>query len=766
MLVEHPGVPPPGPLSESWQRTRLFEALTHALHAGGQPLLLAIDDVQWCDRDTLEWLHYLLRSQPHTRLLLVATLRPEETGVEHPTSALLAALRRDGQLTEIAVPPLSVAETATLAAHVTGAGLAPALTTRLYSETEGNALFTVETARTGLLAQWATQAAGDVGEPASGQTSLLAVAPTVQAVIAWRLAQLSPGTREMAEVASVIGREFSFDLLAHAVSVDEEALIRSLDELAERRIVCEHAADAFDFSHDKIREAAYAGLSPARRRRLHRRVAAAIEQTHAGALEVVSGQLAAHYERAGERELAMRWYEQAAERAHRSDTYEEARRHLQHAIALAPEAEHARLYERLGDYTTGGPAVQSYAEALKRWRYTRDADPRVGARLLRKTLLNHLRYDTTRPSAEELAALRAEAWRLAEAAGDEDECWRIQVTDFFLPSWLRTYAPEGVQDARATALAAAAYFERRGEWQSFSEALDGYVALSVNIGAQAEALEAATRRLSIPSLTPQERGDALGTIAELYSDLGEYERCLAFATEALAGVSPGASVMHLAAVASTAALAACLCGRWSEIARFQATIEETWRQSGRDPSFSVLRLGCFGLLHIALAREDIAAAGAATAILEPLLSGLWGDSNRALLHAYRHDDPASLDLDPAQRRFYIVFLGLMFLSDRGLSAPPALLDFAGAWARGWQVDMALRCVEIADALAAGDAARLAQAIELAEAHGLVPHAARLQIVLAERTGDRAHLERARHVLQRLGDRQFLRRLEALSSSLE
>jgi len=72
---------------------------------------------------------------------------------------------------------------------------------------------------------------------------------------------------------------------------------------------------------------------------------------------------------------------------------------------------------------------------------------------------------------------------------------------------------------------------------------------------------------------------------------------------------------------------------------------------------------------------------------------------------------------------------------------------------------------IAEALAAEDDERLALAIEEAEAHHLVVHAARMRIVLAQRTRDKTHLEKARPVLERLGDRRFLCRLQEVEAAL-
>jgi predicted ATPase len=59
IAIQNPELPPPGPLTESWQRQRMFEALAQAFRASRQ-LVLLLDDAQWCDQETLEWLPYLL----------------------------------------------------------------------------------------------------------------------------------------------------------------------------------------------------------------------------------------------------------------------------------------------------------------------------------------------------------------------------------------------------------------------------------------------------------------------------------------------------------------------------------------------------------------------------------------------------------------------------------------------------------------------------------------------------------------------------------
>jgi predicted ATPase len=391
LLVEQPHIPLPAPMTESWQRKRLFEALVRAVLADNHPLLLVLDDLQWCDRETLEWLHYLLRYDPQARLLIAGTVRSEEVSSEHPLTALLLDLRRAGQVSELELGPLNLDETAALAAQVAGQNLASDAEQRLYRETEGNPLFVVETVRTELnLGERERESGRELSSSHLPPDSSTPLPPKVRAVIQRRLVQLSPAGQELARLAAVVGRSFTFQLLAQASDLAEDALVRGLDELWQRRIVREWSGETYDFSHDRIREVAYVTVSPVHRRWLHRRVAQALETAHAANLDEVCGRVAFHYEQAGVPEQAIRYYKQAAEVARRMGAYDEATTHLNRGLALLdplPEtAEHLQqglaLFLTLGSVvsaTKGHAALevgQIYSKALKLCR-------RLGHRLKR-----------------------------------------------------------------------------------------------------------------------------------------------------------------------------------------------------------------------------------------------------------------------------------------------------------------------------------------------------------------------------------------------
>lgn len=343
LLTEQKGVALPPTLAENWQRQRLFEALARLTVQGQPPLLLLLDDIQWCDEDTLDWLHYLLRFDPKARLLLIATARQEDLQQEQPLLAFLSRLRQTELLHEQRLGRLTPADTAALVATLAGQADMPSSAQAIYADTEGNPLFIVETVRARLgqteKGGRALSLSSPISEAATpGATPL---PPKVHAVLEARLTQLSPAAHDLARVAAVIGRAFDAAILGKASESTEDALVQGLDELWQHGIIREQGfnrlgVEAYDFSHDKLREVAYHSLSAIRRRLLHRRVAEALEFYHAPQPDEVAHQLARHYERAGLLAKAIAYYERAAAVAHRLAAVQEAIGFLTHAQSLLP----------------------------------------------------------------------------------------------------------------------------------------------------------------------------------------------------------------------------------------------------------------------------------------------------------------------------------------------------------------------------------------------------------------------------------------------
>ncbi len=334
LVAERPALPHYEPVTEYGQRQRFFEALARAILVTPQPLLLLLDDMQWCDQETLAGLHFLLRFDPMARLLVVGCAREEELPPQHPLRTFLLHLRSTMRVAEMTLQPLDAAETAKLASIVANRELEIDEGLRLYHETRGYPLFVVEMVRAGLGRVSASPPEADLPHRQPPLDDARTLPPRVHAVLVGRLLQLSDFARGFVELASTIGREFTLDLLITAGNADTDGAVRALDELWHKRIVREHGANSYDFTHDKLREVAYGEISAPQRRLLHRRVAQALEAMHADDLDAVSGQLASHYERAGMIEQALPYYQRAAAVAQRVYANEDAISLLSRSLEL------------------------------------------------------------------------------------------------------------------------------------------------------------------------------------------------------------------------------------------------------------------------------------------------------------------------------------------------------------------------------------------------------------------------------------------------
>ena len=340
----------PTALSEEWQQIQFLDAVTQALagRENSQLLLLLLDDLQWCDRDTLGWLKYVLRTQPDRRILVVGTLLDGELEPDSAVSGLLDLLRREDRLVEASLPRLDLQQTATLANGISGQAL-PA--DAVFAESEGVPLFIVELARSRLDAEQARRQAPDE------------FSTRLQATLTRRMDRLSYPARTLAQAMAVLGQEVSLSQVAVVSGQCEADAMLALDELWQRRLIRETSQGKYTFSHARLALAALNGLSPVRRLWLHLQAARMFEAYGESGL----GLAAEHYQQAGESRLAARAFAQAAGYANRLYALEETRLLLEKAIALEAQPDFD-LHEQHGNVLrlTGllQPASEAYGRAL------------------------------------------------------------------------------------------------------------------------------------------------------------------------------------------------------------------------------------------------------------------------------------------------------------------------------------------------------------------------------------------------------------------
>jgi DNA-binding SARP family transcriptional activator/DNA-binding transcriptional ArsR family regulator len=312
-----PGLPPRASLPPPEQRGRLLEALAQFLTGMSRatPCIIVIEDLQWADSATLDALRYLLPHLAATRVLLISTVRSEELEVQDELRQTICSLEETGLLHRLHLERLSQAETGRLVEQVLGpTRKAPNLIEQIYRETEGNPFFVAELLKAlfeeGLLhrdeqGEWSTP----WDESAHDDAELPLPRGICQAVQR-RLMKLSGKACQVLDLASVLGREFDFDLLWCASGWDEETVLEATDDLLRRQLLAEEG-ERLRFTHDKIRQVAYQGLSRARRRRLHRQAGQALEALAPDRVE----ELANHFYLGGEPRRALGYCLQAGDHA-------------------------------------------------------------------------------------------------------------------------------------------------------------------------------------------------------------------------------------------------------------------------------------------------------------------------------------------------------------------------------------------------------------------------------------------------------------------
>lgn len=297
-----------------------------------QPLILAIEDVQWIDQTSEDFLTLLADSLAGFSILVLTTYRP---GYRPPWLEKSYA-------TQLVLQPLTAPDSLRLVQTLLQTEQAPAsLTQLLLARAEGNPFFLEE------LIQGLVEQGIIVRTPQGGLTlaspwltrslTNLQLPSTVQGVLAARIDRLPAAARELLQTLAVIGRTFSSRLLTQVVAQPEADLHHGLFALQKAEFLYERPAWPeleYTFKHALTQEAAYAALPWERRREVHERTAQALEAFFPDLLEKHYSALAHHYSRSGNTLKALDYLQRAGDQAMQQSAYTEAISHWMTALTL------------------------------------------------------------------------------------------------------------------------------------------------------------------------------------------------------------------------------------------------------------------------------------------------------------------------------------------------------------------------------------------------------------------------------------------------
>ena len=363
LLSIDPGDPAVLTIDPKKRRGEIFNALRRLTLRAAEvrPQVIVFENAHWMDQAMEEYLAFITDSLPTSRALLILTYRP---GYAHP-------LGDRTYHTRIALTALSAAESAQMSLGMLGAETLPdearALIVR---KAEGNPFFIEEVVK----------ALGEVGVlRQAGYRYVLAkradeivVPDTIQDVIMARIDRLEEAPKKILQLASVIGREFTrrlLDRIADTPGQNEACLreLKAIELIYEKSLFPE---PAYLFKHGLTQEVAYNSLLVQRRRELHHRIGAAIEELYADRLAEQYEVLAYHFSRAEERMKALEYVLKAGDKAAQAYANREALALYEQAVGLLPEANVAQRADVLKKLAT---VTQYLGDADASLRYAESA---------------------------------------------------------------------------------------------------------------------------------------------------------------------------------------------------------------------------------------------------------------------------------------------------------------------------------------------------------------------------------------------------------
>jgi len=342
------------PISE---QQRIFESLfaLFSTLAERQPVLLILEDAHWADESSLLLLRHLSRRSraAHLRLMIVVTYRPDEMERNTAFQDMLLQMQREHLAITIELAPFNREQTRELLTGMFTEEISDGFVDSIYKVTEGN-LFFIEEICKALIEEGKIYCDG--GHWQISGVEEMELPQSVRVALQLRINRLPEAAQDLLRLAAVIGREFDYEILLRSCEQqNEDRLIEALEQAERAQLISEvrqhgptggypkaGATERFAFAHTLIPAILHEEISSLRRRRMHRRIAEAVEAVRPDDLET----LAFHFGQAGDQDKARLYTLRAGDRARKLYANNEALRFYREALELTP-ADHADRFHIL-----------------------------------------------------------------------------------------------------------------------------------------------------------------------------------------------------------------------------------------------------------------------------------------------------------------------------------------------------------------------------------------------------------------------------------
>lgn len=329
-------------------------------------IVLVIEDLHWADQSSINLLFHIVRSLKNGHVLIMGTYRPEDIKIgldetRHPLDSVLNEIKR--YRGDIWVDLNQIDEEQRINFSNTLIDTEPnkldiLFRNKFFELTEGNALFATELLyymkeneylQKNIKNEWVLQK----------NFKWDYIPSRVEAVIKERVDRLSNELKKTLTIASVEGENFTAQVVGRLEEINDRLILERLSsQLSKRHHLIEEDStiDAsqksnlsfFKFSHSLIQQYLYNEIGNAEKRILHKSIAETLEKLYEEDIDMISSQLAKHFEEARVSEKAIAYYIMAGDKALRISAFHEAKKYFEHALSFEITKEKGSVQKKLG----------------------------------------------------------------------------------------------------------------------------------------------------------------------------------------------------------------------------------------------------------------------------------------------------------------------------------------------------------------------------------------------------------------------------------